>query len=83
MRFGRFLGVCLSFIAMNATGQQMADLIIVNGKVHTMDRSGQIVQAVAIASKKILAAGSQTQIMKTKGKKTTIIDAGGKTVTVR
>lgn len=80
MNFLKVLLICMVAASTVAAGQQVADLVIVNGKVHTMSRDGEVVQAVAIAANKILATGSNAQIIKTKGKQTRVIDAAGKVV---
>lgn len=54
---------------------QKADIIIFNGKITTLDDSKPEVQAVAIAGNKIIETGANAQVLKLKGKKTTVIDA--------
>jgi predicted amidohydrolase YtcJ len=56
------------------------DLIISNGKIATMVREGEFVQAVAVKDGKILATGSNAGILKLKGANTQLIDAHGNTV---
>lgn len=60
--------------------QQKADIIIINGKVTTLDDNKSEVQAVAIAANKILFTGSNEQVLKFKTKRTTVIDAKGNRV---
>lgn len=67
-----------SLAAGQASAQ--ADLILTNGKVATMDRDGRFVQAVAIKDGKIMATGSNTQVLKLKIPSTQVIDAAGRTV---
>lgn len=64
-----------------------ADTILVNGKIATMDdRSivpntpGNIVQAMAIKGKKIMALGSNAEMQALAGSKTRTIDLDQKTV---
>ncbi|MCW3105629.1 MAG: Amidohydrolase 3, partial [Segetibacter sp.] len=57
-----------------------ADLILLNGKIVTVDQHFTIAQAVAIKEDKIIAVGSTTEIRKFAGSKTEIIDLAGKTV---
>ena len=67
--------------------QGYADMILVNGKIVSMeDRSstpnspGQIVQAMAIKGKRIMALGSDEEMRRLAGPKTRFVDVGGKTV---
>jgi predicted amidohydrolase YtcJ len=57
-----------------------SDLIITNGKIATMVKEGEFVEAVAIKDGKILATGSNAKIRKLKGINTQVIDAHGQTV---
>jgi hypothetical protein len=57
-----------------------ADLIITNGKIATMAKEGDFVQAVAVKDGLIVATGSNAAILKLKNGATRVIDAGGKTV---
>ena len=57
-----------------------SDLIISNGKIATMAKEGEFVQAVAVKDGKIVATGSNARILKLKGPKTQLIDARGGTV---
>ncbi|MCF2446611.1 amidohydrolase [Dyadobacter sp. CY345] len=76
----RFFVICVIITVTHAFAQNKADLIIINASIHTMTANRQIVQSVAITSNKILAIGSNAQVMKTRSKNTRIIDAGGKTI---
>jgi predicted amidohydrolase YtcJ len=62
------------------TAQAQADLILTNGKVATMTKEGEFVQAVAVKDGKVLATGSNAQVLKLKQANTQVIDAGGRTV---
>jgi predicted amidohydrolase YtcJ len=57
-----------------------ADIVLINGKIITMDAHLSIAQAVAIKQDKILAVGTNNEIKKLTGNKTKIIDLAGKTV---
>ncbi|MHA1729670.1 MAG: amidohydrolase [Promethearchaeota archaeon] len=57
-----------------------ADIILDNGKIVTMDANETIVEAVAVKFGKILAVGTNTDIEKYIGEKTTVINLLGKTV---
>jgi predicted amidohydrolase YtcJ len=68
------------FAALPAQAREQADLILTNGKVATMAREGEFVQAVAVKDGKVLATGSNAAVLKLKGAGTQLIDAGGRTV---
>lgn len=53
----------------------VADLIIINAKVHTMDRNQPAAEAVAIYRNRIAAIGSTKDIKKLAGNSTKVIDA--------
>ena len=59
---------------------EQADLILTNGKIATMAREGEFVQAVAVKDGKVLATGSNAAMLKLKSASTQLIDAGGRTV---
>ncbi|MCC6987974.1 MAG: amidohydrolase [Acidobacteria bacterium] len=63
-----------------ATGTGEASLIIVNGKVHTMDDAGTVSQAVAVKGNTILKVGTSDEIKALAGPATQVIDARGGTV---
>ena len=58
----------------------VADLIIVNGNIHTMDATQPGAQAVAIHGNRIIAVGSNEEIKKLTGPNTRVIDANGQGV---
>ncbi len=63
-----------------AAAQQTADLILINGKITTLDESNSQAEAVAIAGNKIVAVGSNESVLKFKSVKTQVIDAKGQTI---
>ncbi|WP_205514016.1 amidohydrolase [Longitalea arenae] len=76
MRKGLFSGVllCLLF-SLQIQAQTKADLIIINGKITTLDTARREVAAVAITKNRITATGTNPEILKWKGKTTKVIDA--------
>jgi predicted amidohydrolase YtcJ len=60
---------------------QTADLILLHGKILTVDARDSIAQAVAIRQGKIIAVGSDQQILALAGPKTQTIDLHGRTAT--
>ncbi|MBU2533863.1 MAG: hypothetical protein KKB37_14070 [Alphaproteobacteria bacterium] len=47
-----------------------AELIVINGKIVTLDRNDSIVSAVAVAEGKFVAVGSEQEIMRRAGAET-------------
>ena len=58
----------------------LADLILVNGKVVTVDKEFSLHNAVAIQADKIIAVGTDDEIRKFAGDNTRIIDVENKTI---
>lgn len=66
---------------MSVTGAvHQADLIVVNGRVLTMDDDSPVAEAVAIRDGSILAVGSRAVVEALKGPATKIVDAKGGSV---
>lgn len=57
-----------------------ADLILINGKIITVDQKFSIKHAVAVKKDKIVAVGTNQEIKKMADQKTKVIDLKGKTV---
>lgn len=70
----------LVFDLASCTMENSADMIIVNGKILTVDEQFSIAEAIAIKDDKILAVGSNSDIRKLANSQCEIIDAEGKTV---
>ncbi|MBW2561237.1 MAG: amidohydrolase [Deltaproteobacteria bacterium] len=58
-----------------------ADLILKNGKVLTLNRNDEIVEAVAVKDGRIMGTGSAREISALAGNNSNVIDLEGKTVT--
>ena len=58
-----------------------ADLVLLNGKILTVDTRDSIAQAVAIAGGKIVAVGSNDDVRARIGSNTQVMDLRGRTVT--
>lgn len=72
--------VVLSLLFAGVAFAQKADVIVINGKITTLDDKNPEVQAVAISGNKIVQTGTNTQILKLKTKQTKVIDAKGSRV---
>ena len=72
---------CIALLAL-ATGAaaQNADLVLLNGKIVTVDDRFSIAQALAIRGQRIVAVGSNADVEKLKGPQTRIMDLAGRTV---
>jgi predicted amidohydrolase YtcJ len=60
--------------------ETMADLLIVNGAVTTMDARKPDAEAIAIRDGVIVSVGRTRDILKLKGRKSKVIDAEGNAV---
>ncbi len=56
------------------------DLIVINGRIETMDASGTVVQAVGVRDGKIAVLGANQDVLAERWSGTTVIDAAGRTV---
>lgn len=73
--------IFLSLLLINtAQAQTKADIIIINGKITTLDDNAAEAEAVAITGNKITFTGTNALALKLKGKQTKIVDAKGSRV---
>ena len=56
------------------------DLILINGRIHTLDPSRPVVSAVAMRAGKFLAVGDAEDVIRHRRDDSEVIDLGGKTV---
>ena len=71
----------LILVALSASlVAQDADLILINGKILTVDTAFSMQPALAVRDGKITAIGATAEIRKLAGAKTKVIDLGGRTV---
>jgi len=70
----------LSLSGNYVIAQSKADLIIINGKIVTMDDSNTVAEAVAIAANKVMLTGNNETVMQLRTKSTRIIDARGRRI---
>ncbi len=57
-----------------------ADVVLINGQIHTLDEKKPLTHAVAIAGNQIVALGTDSQMRTWTGHKTRVIDLKGRTV---
>jgi predicted amidohydrolase YtcJ len=79
------LGASLCFAGVTPVAAQQADLnapelVLINGKILTMDGRSTVAEALAIRGGKILATGSSASIKSLGATTTRVLDLGGKTV---
>src|SRR2546421_4321252 len=73
-----FIVACLVSVRMPTQAQKqtlMADLVIINASVHTMDKQKPTAEAVAIYGTRIAAVGTSEEIKRMIGAHTRIVDA--------
>jgi predicted amidohydrolase YtcJ len=58
----------------------VADLVLVGGRIHTMDGRDQPAEAIAVRGDRILAVGSNAEVRALAGPGTRVLDLGGRTV---
>lgn len=61
-------------------GERMADVILKNGRITTLDRNKPEVQAVAVKGGLVAVTGSDGEVMSLAGPETKIVDLGGRRV---
>lgn len=78
----KFILLTIVFVlfSCNEEPKKAADLIITNAKIAVMDSNNTVTEAIAIKDGKVLATGTNEEILAFKGKNTQSIDAKGKTV---
>lgn len=76
------VAVALAACQPGPTGnqEQIADLLIVNGKVFAADDAGTTAEAVAVRGNTILRLGTTAELSALRGPETRVVDAGGGSV---
>jgi predicted amidohydrolase YtcJ len=79
---GRFFVVLVALggLGLAPLRADPADMLLLNGKVITLDDTSSVTQAIAITGDRISATGSDEQMEKLAGAATRIVDLGGRTV---
>lgn len=70
----------LIIVSCAALAQEKANSILLNGRVYTVDSKHPWAQALAVRDGKIVAVGSNKEISRYRGEKTTVLDAKGRLV---
>ncbi len=75
------LGLTLTACGAPLPELLVADTVLVNGNVITVDAEDRVVQAIAVKNGRILAVGTDAEIRKLAGEDTRVIDLAGRTAT--
>lgn len=75
-----FTALATVLFALNGFCAEVADQILLNGKILTVDAEDSIVDSIAIRGDRILATGASGEIQKLRGVDTVVIDLDGKCV---
>jgi predicted amidohydrolase YtcJ len=78
--FWAFAIWALALVATLPASANSPDLLLVNGKIVTLDAASSVKEALAIEGGHITAAGSTDELRKLAGPATKVIDLGGRTV---
>ena len=65
---------------MSAVIPAHADLLLTGGRVHTMDDNRPQVEALAVAGDRLLATGTDSEVLAYKGPRTAVVDLAGRSV---
>ncbi|HEX2477532.1 MAG TPA: amidohydrolase family protein, partial [Lacipirellulaceae bacterium] len=74
------LAAILTVSITRAHASEVADLVLFNGKIVTVDEKFTIVQALAAKNGRIFRVGTDREVLETKGDRTELFDLGGKMV---
>lgn len=78
--FPLFTSLFLSGLCLGTTSWGEANLVLVHGKVATVDAQDHVVQAVAVEGDRVVAVGSDDEILQRVGPTTKVVDLKGRTV---
>jgi predicted amidohydrolase YtcJ len=78
--FLTILPAILSVSIRRAHASEVADLVLFNGKIVTVDENFAIVQALAVKDGRVSRIGTDREVLETKGDRTELVDLGGKMV---
>ena len=76
----RFLLFISIIIQSSCNSMKYAELVLINGKIITVNKEFSVCEGVAISGNKIIATGTSSEIKKLSGQHTRIIDLHGKSV---
>jgi len=79
--YAGLLGTVAAVFCTPALAADAPDIVLLNGKVLTVDSKDSVVEAIAVTGNKITAVGTAAEIAKLAGAKTKKIELNGRTVT--
>ena len=71
----------VAVVSANAAAQTRADLLLVNGRVLTVDSADHVAEAVGIAGNRIVVVGTTAEVERAAAPNARRIDLAGRTVT--
>jgi predicted amidohydrolase YtcJ len=75
-----FISAAPAFAQNSKSASNSADIIVIHGRIYTLDSKQPWAQALAIRGDKIMAVGNDAVIAKLRGPNTKVIDAAGQLV---
>jgi predicted amidohydrolase YtcJ len=79
-RLGRLGAALLAASVATAAGAQPPDLVLLDGKIVTVDAESSLREALAVRDGKILRVGSTAEVRRLVGPETRVVELGGRTV---
>lgn len=76
-----FYSLFILVVGMSCTSSEYADLLLINGNIHTLDSLNPVAQAVGVREGIITFVGRNDQALKLKGENTILVDLEGKLMT--
>lgn len=73
------IALSIGFAGCDSSSAEVADLVLINGNIVTVDEAGTVVEAVASRDGRIVALGATDDIMGFVGDGTEVLDLGGRT----
>jgi len=83
MRPPQFSALALSFVLVSPIvrgADSPADLVVLNGRIVTVDRRSSLAEAAAVRDGRFVVVGANAKVKQWVGERTRVIDARGKTV---
>ncbi|MFA5192060.1 MAG: hypothetical protein WC740_15130, partial [Verrucomicrobiia bacterium] len=69
----------VALLLLAASNSSATDTILVDGRIVTLDAQERVAEALAIRDGRIVAVGSDAEVLKLAGDRTEVIKLGGKT----
>ena len=78
----RLLALCCALACSGASfhAWAQADLVLVNGRIHTLDAKSTVAEALAVKGERIVAVGNFARVKLLVAKSTRVVDLNGRTV---